>query len=51
MIPMTFGHTALAGLLLFRFKDLDTKSMPSIKRYYKGIWDLFYLEYILYTLI
>ena len=51
MVPMIGGHIALASILLFRFKQLDPDSMPSIKRYYKHIWDLFYLEYGLYTLI
>lgn len=50
-IPMVGGHAALAVLLLTRFRQLDAESIPSIKRYYKHIWDLFYLEYGLYTLI
>lgn len=50
-IPMCGGHVALAMMLLFRFRQLDPESMPSIKKYYKHIWDLFYLEYALYTLI
>ena len=50
-IPMVGGHVALAGLLLARFRQLDPDSMPSVKKYYKHIWDLFYLEYALYTLI
>ena len=51
MIPMIGGHLALAAMLVFRYKQLDPESMPSIKKYYKHIWDLFYLEYGLYTLI
>jgi len=51
LIPMIGGHTALAVALLMRFRDLDADSVPSIKKYYKNIWDLFYLEYGLYTLI
>jgi homogentisate solanesyltransferase len=51
LIPMIGGHAALASLLLFRFSQLDAESMPSVKLYYKHIWDLFYLEYGLYTLI
>jgi homogentisate solanesyltransferase len=50
-IPMVGGHAALAALLLSRFRKLEPESIPSIKRYYKHIWDLFYLEYVLYTLI
>jgi len=50
-IFMIGGHLTLASLLLAKFLKLDTSSMPSIKLYYKSIWDLFYLEYLLYTLI
>lgn len=50
-IPMIGGHLGLAFMLLLRFKELDPESMRSIKKYYKHIWDLFYLEYALYTLI
>jgi homogentisate solanesyltransferase len=50
-IPMIGGHAALASMLIFRFRQLDSSKMPSIKTYYKHIWDLFYLEYVLYTLI
>jgi hypothetical protein len=50
-IPMVGGHLALAAMLIFRFRQLDPDSMASIKLYYKHIWDLFYLEYGLYTLI
>jgi len=51
MIPMIGGHAALGLILLRRFTQLDPESIPSIKTYYKYIWDLFYLEYGLYTLI
>lgn len=50
-IPMFGGHAALAVLLVARFRQLDPDSMASVKKYYKHIWDLFYMEYILYTLI
>jgi homogentisate solanesyltransferase len=50
-IPMIGGHLALAAMLVVRFRQLDPDSMPSIKKYYKHIWDLFYLEYALYTII
>jgi homogentisate solanesyltransferase len=49
--PMIAGHAALAVMLLVRFKDLEPEKLASIKKYYKHIWDLFYLEYFLYTLI
>lgn len=50
-IPMIGGHALLAIMLMVRYKQLDANSMPSIKAYYKHIWDLFYLEYVLYMLI
>ena len=51
VVPMIGGHVALAAMLLFRYKELNPDSMASVKLYYKHIWDLFYLEYGLYTLI
>ena len=51
LLPMVGGHFILGLMLIQRFKRLDPDSMPSIKTYYKNIWDLFYLEYGLYTLI
>jgi len=50
-IPMIGGHAVLGSMLLARYKMLDPNSIASIKLYYKHIWDLFYLEYGLYTLI
>jgi homogentisate solanesyltransferase len=50
-LPMIGGHAVLASILLYRYKQLQPNSMPSVKRFYKHIWDLFYLEYVLYTLI
>jgi hypothetical protein len=55
-VPMIGGHAALATILLIRFKELEPEKLASIKlasikKYYKHIWDLFYLEYALYTLI
>jgi homogentisate solanesyltransferase len=51
MVPMVGGHTALAAILIARFRQLDSDSPSSIKTFYKHVWDLFYLEYVLYTLI
>ena len=51
MIPMIGGHVALAAILIARFRQLEPDSVPSVKKYYKHIWELFYLEYVLYTLI
>lgn len=50
-VPMIGGHIALAAALIVRFRQLDTNSTRSIKIFYKHIWDLFYLEYVLYALI
>jgi len=50
-IPMIGGHVALASMLIYRFRQLQPDSMKSVKLFYKNIWDLFYLEYVLYTLI
>ena len=51
LVPMIGGHVALAAMLIGRFRQLEPESMPSVKKFYKHIWDLFYLEYALYTLI
>ncbi len=51
MVPMVGGHAVLATILLARFRQLEPEKLTSIKKYYKHIWDLFYLEYVLYTLI
>ncbi|GAB5368365.1 hypothetical protein AAMO2058_001313000 [Amorphochlora amoebiformis] len=48
---MIGGHVALA-IMLFRYhKRLDPDSQTSIKTFYAGIWNLFYLEYALYPFI
>lgn len=50
-LPMSIGH---AGLLLYfvvsslKLNPVDSKS---INKYYKEIWNLFYLEYLLYPFI
>jgi len=51
LIPMIGGHALAAVVLLVRFRELEPEKMSSIKTYYKHIWDLFYFEYFLYTLI
>jgi hypothetical protein len=50
-LAMIGGHLSLAAMLLQRYRQFDPTSTGSVKRYYKNIWDLFYLEYALYTLI
>ena len=48
---MVTGHIALASMLVFRFRQLDSSSLASVKKFYRSIWDLFYLEYIMYPFI
>ena len=50
-LPMIGGHAVLASILLYRYRQLQPNSMASVKHFYKHIWDLFYLEYGLYTII
>jgi homogentisate solanesyltransferase len=51
LIPMVGGHALLATKLALHYRELEPEKLTSIKKYYKHIWDLFYLEYVLYTLI
>lgn len=50
-LPMSLGH----GLLLLYLANIHAKLNPtsivSIKQFYKSIWNLFYLEYLLYIFI
>ena len=48
---MIVGHGCLLAWLLRNWAKTDTEDMKSVKVFYKKIWDLFYLEYALYTLI
>lgn len=48
MVP---AHALLATWLLKSFREMNPDKMTDIKKYYKRIWDLFYLEYILYPFI
>ncbi len=45
---MVGGHTALAALLLRRYSKMNPDKLTDIKAFYKSIWDLFYLEYLMY---
>lgn len=47
-LVMVGGHATMAVMLLLRFRKLNAKSLAEIKGYYKFIWDLFYLEYLMY---
>lgn len=52
--PMVGGHAAFLVYFLWSFLkfDKDADSTPvSLKRFYKSIWNLFYLEYCLYPFI
>lgn len=51
LVPMVGGHALLATKLALHYRELEPEKLTSIKKYYKHIWDLFYLEYVLYTLI
>ena len=51
LVPMIGGHITLTAMLILRYRQLDPESVGSVKLFYKRIWDLFYLEYGLYTLI
>jgi len=48
---MVVGHASLALWLGRNWKRVETDDIGSIKRFYKGIWDLFYCEYALYMII
>jgi len=50
-LPMAVGHMLLAVKLLRTYRRLDATSLGSVKRFYGGIWELFYLQYCLYPLI
>lgn len=51
MLPMTVGHSAFLIYLTNIYKRLDSTSMSSVRKFYKSIWNLFYLEYVLYVFI
>ena len=48
MVP---AHALFASYLLWSYRQMDPSKMPDVKAFYKRIWDLFYLEYILYPFI
>lgn len=51
MLPMIAGHSAFLAYFLFNAVQLDPKSATSIRKFYKSIWNVFYLEYCLYPFI
>jgi len=48
---MVLGHLALAGVLLNKYDKVEEEDGDTIKVFYKGVWELFYAEYVLYTMI
>jgi homogentisate solanesyltransferase len=53
-VPMVGGHASFLVYFLWSFMKFDqdpTSNPSSLKRFYKSIWNLFYLEYCLYPLI
>jgi homogentisate solanesyltransferase len=48
---MAPAHLLAGGWLFKSWRKLDPSSTASVKKYYKRIWDLFYLEYIMYPFI
>ena len=48
---MAGAHGALGIWLARSFRQLEPDSIVSIKKFYKRIWDLFYIEYLMYPFI
>lgn len=48
---MVGGHSVLLATLGIALQRLKPDSQESIKGFYKRIWDLFYLEYLMYPFI
>lgn len=51
LTPMTLGHILAVTYLWKSYKNLISSDANSIRQFYKGIWNLFYFEYILYPFI
>ena len=49
--PMVIGHLLYLTYFLYSYKQLDAENVNSVKKFYKSIWNLFYLEYVLYPFI
>lgn len=50
-LPMAGGHALSLAYFLWSFSKLQADSLASVKAYYKSIWNLFYMEYIIYLFI
>lgn len=50
-VSMIGGHAAYLLYFAWSYFRLNAEDMNSLKQFYKRIWNLFYLEYLLYPLI
>ena len=50
-VPMVAGHSAFLAYFIWSYRRFEPEDMTSLKRFYKSIWNLFYLEYCLYPFI
>jgi homogentisate solanesyltransferase len=50
-VAMVWGHSLYLLYFLSSYSELDAENTTSLKRFYKAIWNLFYLEYCLYPFI
>lgn len=48
---MSGAHSLLLAYFLFSFSKLQPDNMDSINKFYRAIWNLFYLEYCVYPFI
>jgi homogentisate solanesyltransferase len=51
VLSMCLGHAVYLVYFLWSFLNFDSNSSKSLKIFYKRIWNLFYLEYLLYPFI
>lgn len=50
-LPMIAGHLCYLLYFAWSYSNFEAEDMVSLKRFYKRIWNLFYLEYVLYPFI
>jgi len=50
-LAMVLGHSLYLTYFMSSYSELDAENATSLKRFYKVIWNLFYLEYCLYPFI
>lgn len=51
LLPMAAGHSVYLAYFVYSYLNFQPESMASLKKFYKTIWNLFYLEYCLYPFI